>query len=78
MQETNDDKANRQDIHKSFWGAEFDGEPVWYIATMIAVGIYLGILAETLRAGESAVMWALIAVIVSIGLLHVVTRRRGR
>lgn len=78
MQETNDDQAKRQDFHKTFWSAEIGGDPVWYVAAMIAVGVYFGVLAETLRAGESAVTWALLAAMVSIGLLHVVTRRRGR
>ena len=78
MQETNDDKANCQDFHKKFFGAEFDGDPVWYVAAMIAVGIYLGVLAETFRTGEAAVMWALLAATISIGVLHVVNRRGGR
>jgi hypothetical protein len=79
MQERNNDKAKeiRHHFQKKFWAAEFDGEPVWYIAAMIAVGIYFGVMAETLRAGEPVVAVALIASMVSILYLHLFIRRRG-
>ena len=76
MQETNDERSNRHDGHNSFWSVRFNGDPVWYIAAMTAVGIYFGALAETLRIGDSVVLIAFIAAIAAIFLLHVVSRRR--
>ncbi len=76
MQEGNNEKAkeNRHHFQKNFWGAEFDGDPVWYVTAMIAVGIYFGVMAETLRAGEPVVAVALIVAMVSILLLHLFLR----
>lgn len=78
MQERSNDRANRRNFHQNFFGAAFGGDPVWYIAAMTAVGIYFGVLVETLRAGEVAVTLALLATIVLMGLLHIINQRHQR
>jgi len=76
-----DDKItnrNQPNDPKNLWGSETDGDPIWYVLALVAVGIYFGFLAEAFSAGDVLVNGAFAAAMVSICLLHLVSRRSGQ
>lgn len=81
MHDDNDDKftnRNQPNDRKKLCTMEGDDDPVWYVATFIAIGMYVGLLAETFHRGDMLINAALPVMLVAIGLLHWMHRRRGR
>lgn len=58
-----DDDDNKTSGWNQFWNREFHGSPLWYIAAMGALPLYLGLLVEALGYGDAALLTALVVLI---------------
>ncbi len=51
-----------------FWNRQFDGDPLWYLAAMGAVPLYVGLLISRLDYADTVLPWVL-GFMIAAGLL---------
>jgi len=76
-----DDDFNDDERRKKwtrFWNTELNGEPLWYVAAMAAVPLYVGLLVSRLHYADAVLPWILGFMIAGGTIMLWTSLRRGK